>query len=71
MRRDWIKSGMSSPTADKTPDEPERDSPPQFISSRDHYPDPVQPIRNTARKIGRNDPCPCASGKKFKKCCGK
>ncbi len=26
-----------------------------------------QPIRNT--KIGRNDPCPCGSGKKFKKCC--
>jgi uncharacterized protein YecA (UPF0149 family) len=23
------------------------------------------------RKVGRNDPCPCASGKKFKKCCGK
>lgn len=23
-----------------------------------------------ARKIGRNDPCPCGSGKKFKKCCG-
>jgi len=22
-------------------------------------------------KIGRNDPCPCGSGKKFKKCCGK
>ncbi|WP_407668342.1 SEC-C metal-binding domain-containing protein [Oceanobacillus damuensis] len=21
--------------------------------------------------IGRNDPCPCDSGKKFKKCCGK
>jgi len=21
-------------------------------------------------KIGRNDPCPCGSGKKFKKCCG-
>jgi methionyl aminopeptidase len=26
-----------------------------------------QPIRST--KIGRNDPCPCGSGKKFKKCC--
>ena len=26
-----------------------------------------QPVRNT--KIGRNDPCPCGSGKKFKKCC--
>ena len=24
---------------------------------------------NTRRKIGRNDPCPCGSGKKYKKCC--
>ena len=24
-----------------------------------------------ADKVGRNDPCPCGSGKKFKKCCGK
>ncbi len=23
------------------------------------------------KKVGRNDPCPCGSGKKFKKCCGK
>jgi len=23
-----------------------------------------------ANKVGRNDPCPCGSGKKFKKCCG-
>ncbi|MFN3504751.1 MAG: preprotein translocase subunit SecA [Caldimicrobium sp.] len=29
----------------------------------------TQPIR--AQKIGRNDPCPCGSGKKYKKCCGK
>ena len=28
-----------------------------------------QPIR--VQKIGRNDPCPCGSGKKYKKCCGK
>lgn len=28
----------------------------------------VQPTRT---KIGRNDPCPCGSGKKYKKCCGK
>ena len=28
-----------------------------------------QVVRNTA-KIGRNDPCPCGSGKKYKKCCG-
>ena len=25
----------------------------------------------TAKKVGRNDPCPCGSGKKYKKCCGK
>jgi preprotein translocase subunit SecA len=28
-----------------------------------------QPIR-TDQKVGRNDPCPCGSGKKYKKCCG-
>ena len=27
-------------------------------------------IQRAAPKIGRNDPCPCGSGKKFKKCCG-
>jgi SEC-C motif-containing protein len=26
---------------------------------------------NEGPKVGRNDPCPCGSGKKFKKCCGK
>lgn len=28
------------------------------------------PIRRESPKIGRNDPCPCGSGRKFKKCCG-
>ena len=27
-------------------------------------------IRREGKKIGRNDPCPCGSGKKYKKCCG-
>jgi uncharacterized protein len=27
------------------------------------------PVRNPWRDVGRNDPCPCGSGKKFKKCC--
>jgi preprotein translocase subunit SecA len=30
-----------------------------------------EPIRNMAQKVGRNDPCPCGSGRKFKNCCGK
>ena len=33
--------------------------------------DHVEPIRNLAGKVGRNDPCPCGSGKKFKNCCGR
>lgn len=28
------------------------------------------PLKRSAPKVGRNDPCPCGSGKKFKKCCG-
>jgi uncharacterized protein len=31
----------------------------------------VGTIRNETPNIGRNDPCPCGSGKKFKQCCGK
>ena len=27
-------------------------------------------VRKAAEKVGRNDPCPCGSGKKYKKCCG-
>jgi SWIM/SEC-C metal-binding protein len=31
-----------------------------------NWPEPKQ----TEKKVGRNDPCPCGSGKKYKKCCG-
>lgn len=37
--------------------------------SHDH-PHPHPPESESA-KVGRNDPCPCGSGKKYKKCCGK
>ncbi len=30
----------------------------------------AEPVRHAGPKIGRNDPCPCGSGKKYKKCCG-
>ena len=29
------------------------------------------PVRRDTPKVGRNDPCPCGSGKKYKKCCGR
>ena len=30
-----------------------------------------QPMKRSSQKVQRNDPCPCGSGKKYKKCCGK
>jgi len=33
-------------------------------------PAPSSPISRATPKIGRNEPCPCGSGKKYKKCCG-
>ncbi|MBC7816752.1 MAG: SEC-C domain-containing protein [Planctomycetaceae bacterium] len=41
---------------------------PKTITSRPHAVHP--PFHRTMSKIGRNEPCPCGSGKKFKKCCG-
>ena len=31
---------------------------------------PQRPLTRSEPKIGRNDPCPCGNGRKFKKCCG-
>ena len=36
-------------------------------ASPQHRPSPVK----AGPKVGRNDPCPCGSGKKYKNCCGK
>ena len=33
--------------------------------------DPSVPYKRSHHKIGRNEPCPCGSGKKYKKCCGR
>ncbi len=33
--------------------------------------DRKEPVRRDQKKVGRNDPCPCGSGKKYKKCCGR
>ncbi len=33
--------------------------------------DKAKPVKRPGSRIGRNDPCPCGSGRKYKKCCGK
>jgi len=45
--------------------EPDR---PEDLTDVDHALNPPEPIRVTS-KAGRNVPCPCGSGRKFKKCC--
>lgn len=42
-----------------------------IFSGSDSEPLKKKPVRRSNEKTGRNDPCPCGSGKKFKKCCGK
>ncbi len=41
------------------------------IEQANGFAPPVAPVVNDAPKTGRNDPCPCGSGRKFKKCCGR
>ncbi|MGO9136755.1 MAG: preprotein translocase subunit SecA [Syntrophales bacterium] len=42
-----------------------------YIMSRGEQTADVSTVKREAKKVGRNDPCPCGSGKKYKKCCGK
>ena len=41
-----------------------------YILSRGEDTPVNQTVKRATEKIGRNDPCPCGSGKKYKKCCG-
>jgi preprotein translocase subunit SecA len=57
-------------TADSRHDDPAGDN------TRDTQAQPLpgadgRPVRREGPKVGRNDPCPCGSGKKYKQCCGK
>lgn len=49
--------------------EPQHPTPQRQITTNAPQ-EPVKPIRREEKKVGRNDPCPCNSGKKYKKCCG-
>ena len=50
-----------------------RQAPRQMMLSRGdgEGPEPVVTVRRDGDKVGRNAPCPCGSGKKYKRCCGK
>jgi hypothetical protein len=60
----WMQCFRSAGKAD----EPDK----QYMDMLDLFSvdDSIVPVRRPAPKIGRNELCPCGSGKKFKKCCG-
>ena len=48
-----------------------KEQPMVFSGGGDSPPPKKQPVRKARKKIGRNAPCPCGSGKKYKQCCGR
>ena len=55
----------------RSEEEPKREQVAKPIATSSDGTDVRRPIRKTAaQKVGRNDPCSCGSGKKYKKCCG-
>ncbi len=59
-----------------SPNSMQHPMPPEMTSGMEQAPEfaePPQPItyQRDVAKVGRNDPCPCGSGRKYKKCCGK
>ena len=53
-----------------TPANPDQTKPSDMVSEAAAAAEKAKPVR-TGPKVGRNDSCPCGSGKKFKHCCGK
>jgi preprotein translocase subunit SecA len=43
----------------------------KLVFSSGDEPEKKNPVKRTHKKVGRNAPCPCGSGKKYKKCCGR
>lgn len=69
IRDDTVKILLTFtlPNSNKPPERHDNNAP--STSSSDGYAPEIKTVRNTD-KVGRNDPCPCGSGKKYKKCCG-
>lgn len=65
--RDEIKQAARQKKAEEVDPDPDPDRPiPAYKESKYYAPEPH--VRDSP-KVGRNDPCPCGSGKKYKKCC--
>jgi preprotein translocase subunit SecA len=64
----WVESAAIHESAPSTSDIAEQQ---QAAIQGSDTKQKLEPIRNREEKVGRNQPCPCGSGKKYKNCCGK
>ena len=62
LHEEWLQTPRDSLEGKK---------PAEMLEGGRLFPGKIETFRREAPKVGRNDPCPCGSGKKFKKCCGK
>jgi preprotein translocase subunit SecA len=65
-----IRGGLEAPPAPPTLAPAAPPPPPGMAMGPEAEPPRTMPVRREGKKVGRNDPCPCGSGKKYKKCCG-
>ena len=69
IREDTVKALLTVQKREKAPERKQV----AIVTGESHGSDgsiKKKPVRASASKVGRNDPCPCGSGKKYKKCCG-
>ena len=68
IREDTIKGLLTVRV--RVDDEVKREQVAKPLTAKTDGSEKPQPVRAQGKKVGRNDPCPCGSGKKYKKCCG-
>jgi len=68
IREDTVKLVLTAQIRGQ--EEPKREQVAQETSTSADEAEPKKPVTRKGSKIGRNDPCPCGSGKKYKHCCG-
>ena len=62
LQEEWLQTSRSTLDGKKPSEEMNRD---------ELFPRKIETFRRDTPKLGRNEPCNCGSGKKYKKCCGK
>jgi uncharacterized protein YecA (UPF0149 family) len=68
-RQEDVEGAGAAPEEDKRVVSEVEGTEARQLTGDEEKPQAQEPVRSV--KVGRNDPCPCGSGKKYKKCCGR